>query len=141
MKKVIIIVMLLTIVFMSMNVCYAATGAGTLEPRYVSVAYYNNAFNINDSGMASFKLTISPNPQVMPDKVTAIVKIVNADTGSSAYTKTLAMSYSATTRKFTVTDSKQLTTSGEYEMKVIYKCYSGSTLLETITATSVTDSF
>ena len=133
MKKFIAVAMLLTMIFTSVNVCYAATEVGAVEPRYVSVAYYNNTFVIDDSGLASFKLTISPNPQVMPDKVTATVKIVNAGTESSVYAKTLTLSYSDTNRKFTVTDSKQLTARGQYEMKVTYKCYSGSTLLETIT--------
>ncbi|MBR4860949.1 MAG: hypothetical protein IKU09_01950 [Firmicutes bacterium] len=134
MKKMISIVMLLTMVFMSVNVCYAAVETGTASPRYVSVAYYNNTFDIQDSGMACYELTISPNPQILPDKVTATVKIVNADTERSVYTKTQTMSYSSITRKFTAADSKQLTARGEYEMSVTYKCYNGSTLLETITA-------
>lgn len=128
MKKVIAIAMVLTMVFMSMNVCYAAS-----EPRFVSVAYYNNEFTI-DGGTANYLLEVNPNPLNSPDKVTATVKIVHVDSGTTIYSKTKTMAYSAISRCFSVSDTKVLTNYGEYEMRVTFKCYDGSTLLETITA-------
>ncbi len=135
MKRIIVIVMVLAMVFMSVNSCYAAA-----EPRYISIVYYNNEFTI-DEGIANYKLTVTPDTLNVPDKVTAAVKIVHVDSGTTVYSKTKTMSYSSVSRCFTASDTKTLTNRGEYEMRVTYKCYSGSTLLETITAATVTSSY
>lgn len=141
MRKGIVVITAMVMIFLSTTLCYGAVKEeSTVSPLYESVAYYSQSFTIDDEGIASYSLTVRPVNIDPPDKVTATVTIVGPD-GGNVYKKTKTLSYSSVQKLFSCADSTNLNERGEYEMKVTFKCYKGSTLIETITATPKTASY
>lgn len=141
MKKVIAMMTAMVMVFVSATLCYGAVKEdNTVGPLYASVAYHSQYFTIDDEGGARYSITVSPLNLDPPDKVIATVTITGPD-GGKIYRTVTTLSYSIVSNKFTGSDSFKVGEKGRYEMQVTFKCYGGSTLIETITATPKTASY
>ena len=137
MKKLVSIMVGLSLILAMATVCYgAAPDEGTVEPRYVSVNYCTANFGIDENGLATYRVSATPKTTIAPNKVNATVKIVKVIDGTTVYNQTKTLTFSGVTRSFTGTDSYQLNSKGQYEMMVTFKCYDGTTLLESITMDS-----
>lgn len=137
MRKIVSILLGLSIILTMTTASYGAVPEdNTMEPRYVSVNYCQASFSIDEDGLATYRISAAPKTTIAPDRVTATVKIVKVIGGRTVYNCTKTLSFSEVTRSFTGSDSYQLSTNGQYEMKVTFKCYDGTALLETITMDS-----
>ena len=134
MRKVISVLLVLTLIVSAVGVSYAAT------PRYVSINNYSTGFSINEDGLATYKVNALPKGGTAMDRVTATIKILNAS-GTAVYNQTKTLTYSAVSGLFSDSGTHQLSSRGQYRLQVTFKCYDGTTLLETIPANVKTASW
>lgn len=127
MKRMISMLMVLMLVVSAVSMCYAAT------PRFVSLTSYSTNFSIDGTGQATYAVSADPKDDSVLDKVTATIKITNAS-GSCVYNQTKTLTYSVVTGCFTGGGIYKLSSRGQYRMQVTFKCYDGTTLLESVSA-------
>lgn len=132
-----IIVFTLMVAFAIFNVltAYSAergdAGSG-IRPLYAETASYYANFDIDSNGNAEVKGNLKLLGTSTVDKVSAVVKITNTTTGKVPYNKTITMTYSKTQKKYVLDENYRLQEKGTHRMNLTYKCYAGSTLLESI---------
>lgn len=141
MRKLVIAIMMLVLLLSTAGIGYGQVIDDSISPCFVSVQFYSNSFDIDESGNATYSLVVHPLNREQLDQVKATVKIINKSTGAVSYNQTLNLPYVYLYDQFRISDSHTLTKSGIYEFQVTYKCYGDGVLLETISANPQLDSF
>ena len=134
-RRIIIFTLMVAFAIFNVLTAYSAergdAGSG-IKPLYAETASYYANFDIDSNGNAEVKgnLKLLGTPTV--DKVSAVIKITNTTTEKVPYNKTITMTYSKTQKKYVLDENYRLQEKGTHRMNLTYKCYAGSTLLESI---------
>ena len=142
MKKAMIVICMLVLVLSSFSVGFAAEVDKVTEEaamRYVGTLSHVEILSISSSGKATFSTQLTPKNDDAMDRVVVTIKVKHID-GTSAVNKTYTADWSETGYCYKVLDSKSVSKTGKYVMTATYKCYKGSTLIETISG-STTDTY
>lgn len=137
MKKVIAITLVIVLVLSAFSLVFA----NDITPYYIGTANHVENLNILSNGKATFSALLTPKTSTTFDRVNITLELVYEDDGSTVYKSISNTTYEAVVSGFRkgVTDY-QLDDRGDYRLFVTYKCYSGSTLVETINS-AVTDTY
>lgn len=138
-RKVISMLMVLVLVFCSSAAAFADSSTG-VTPRYAATQSIAVTFSIK-SGVATTGVTVVPISSSGMDKVSATVKLINASTGKTVKTWTQTLTYDSDFEDFYGEKSVSLSSKGSYYVTVSAKCYDGSSLLETLSITSKTQTY
>lgn len=87
-------------------------------------------------GIADYSVTVIPKSSVNIGYIEATIKLVRTNTGVT--TKTTRKNMYQSSGKFKLSDSKTLTTKGEYHIEYTLKVYNAGSLVETLTGKSAT---
>lgn len=142
MKKIIIFVVTVSMLFLSYGTCFAAdqTTAPVEEgliPSYEATTSVVPRLVIT-SGTASYRVRLEPQTSTSISYVDATLKLVNSK-GTVIKTKTERLYISG--GYFTISDSKKLTAKGTYHAEYILKVYKSGKLIETIKGNSNSDTY
>jgi len=142
MKKKIISICMVLCLLMSPTIVWAesstySTGE-TVSPRYAYVNVVNTIFGIVD-GSACCSVTVYENSN-KPFDYSKLTVYLKKSSGTTVKTWT-ATKYPDVYGDFTWTGSYKLTARGSYYIKAVNKLYKNGSLVETITTTSVTDTY
>ena len=134
MKKVIVLFVVMIMVVSTSAISYGNVNENSVvSPHYNSVLYYTQSFTIDDEGIVNYSISVYPFNIDPPDRVTATINISGPD-GETIFNGTRNLSYNAVANLFLASDSHDVRKKGTYTMSVTFKCYSGNTLIETISA-------
>ncbi len=141
-RKLMIIGMILCLLMVPMSAWADSsefTTAGSVQPRYTYVNVVHTMLSINSSGVATCVVSIDENPDnpFTYSKLTVYIKKSSNDSTVKTFTAT---KYS-TNGYFTWSDTYKLTAKGTYYIKAVNKLYKNGNLVETITTSSVTDTY
>ena len=142
MKKIIMILMIITIIFSSISMCFASEVKMNEDqtPWYVVTNKYNATFSINNSGMANISCGLTPKATSTIDEVTMRFVVKNIS-GSIVFDKTYDAVWSSLRGQYISSDTYQLKKRGTYSCTITMKCYKNDDLLETITSSTLTDTY
>lgn len=137
MKKIIILVVTVLMLFLSYGTCFAADQTTApvedgLIPTYEEARSVIPKLSIT-SGTASYQVKLEPHSSTGISYVDATLKLVNSK-GTVIKTKTERLYFSA--GFFKISDSKKLTAKGTYHAEYVLKAYKSGNLIETIKGNS-----
>ncbi|MGF6375165.1 hypothetical protein M2140_000199 [Clostridiales Family XIII bacterium PM5-7] len=137
MKKIICTVILLTVMMMSISICYGQTQKESqTEFRYIATKLNAETFSHSSKGNFSYKAYLVPKETNAIDKVIITAKIKRATTGEVVLSKNFTTILNSMTMRFNASGSFDTTVKGRYLLNVVYKCYKNSKLIETVYGTT-----
>ena len=134
-RRIIVFTLMVAFALLNIIIVYGAEWGNmgsVIKPLYEEAEIYSAKFDIDSNGIAEIKGSLVPLETSVTDKVCAVVKITNTTTGKVPYNKTITMTYSKTQKKYVLDENYRLQEKGTHRMNLTYKCYAGSTLLESI---------
>ena len=134
-RRIIVFTLMVAFALLNIIIVYGAEWGNmgsVIKPLYEEAEIYYAKFDIDSNGIAEIKGSLVPLETSATDKVSAVVKITNTTTGKVPYNKTITMTYSKTQKKYVLDENYRLQEKGTHRMNLTYKCYAGSTLLESI---------
>lgn len=140
MKKVVAVTVVLIIFLLSATVCFAGAPSDGNSPYYVGTQSHVEIFKISSGGEATMNTSLEPFSLDTVDSVNVTLVIKNSY-GTKVYNKSYDMPWSTAYGSFKLIKEHQLTQKGIYEFQATYKCYKGSTLVETIKSNSILKSY
>ncbi len=134
--------LIIMLVVSSVSISYGQEKVGNeIMPSYVTAVSYIADLSIDKNGLATFTAALKPKPTAPIDSIKATVVITRKNNGEETHRQTYNLTYSNIRKRYDITKSCKLPAKGLYEMIVIFKCYDGSSLIETITSEKIMKSY
>lgn len=109
-----------------------------IELRYVTTRSVTPQIAIS-AGVADYSVTVIPKSSTSIGYIEATIKLVRTSTGVT--TKTTRGNMYQSSGKFKLSDSKTLTSKGEYHIEYTMKVYKSGALVETLTGKSASATY
>lgn len=106
-----------------------------IELQYVATSRVTPLISIS-GGVVDYSVTVIPKSSTSIGYIEATIKLVRTSTGVT--TKTTRGNMYQSSGKFKLSDSKTLTSKGEYHIEYTLKVYKSGSLVETLTGKSAT---
>lgn len=137
MKKIKLMMMLTLILVILTSVCYGAVPEEASQPLNLTVFRYTPTFEIDSNGNAYGTLTVRPYEDGILDEVVALFEVEHVDSEERVFRQSKGLIYSQSRREFFGEVEFDVENRGQYEMNIVFYCYSEDRLVETIRTNAV----
>lgn len=123
------------------SVCYGAVPEEPIQPLNLTVFRYTPTFEIDSVGNAHGTLTVKPYADGVLDEVVALFEVEYVDNGNRVFRQSKGLTYSQSRLEYFGEVEFDVENRGQYEMNIVFYCYSEDRLVETIRTNATVRTF